>query len=687
MESNTKVTASHLKRDALLYVRQSSMRQVVEHTESAARQYALKKRATGLGWTEQQVIIIDDDQGVSGASVAGRGGFQRLMTEVSMGRAGIVIGLEVSRLARNSADWHRLLEICALTDTLILDEEGIYHPSQFNDRLLLGLKGAMSEAELHIIKARLRGGVLNKAKRGELATQLPVGFTYDDQQRVIFDPDQQVQQAVRAVFDTFRRVGSAFGVVGAFREQGLQFPTHSSASGKQAELQWGDLVHERVVRLLRNPRYAGAYFFGRTRYQKFPDSKRGRSSRLPREEWHTLIPDAHPGYITWQEHEENLRRLQENAVIHGVSQRGPVREGLALLQGLMICGFCGGRMSVAYHQSKRGIEPDYVCPGRSEADRAERGYCYRVAGGGIDKAISDLLVATVSPLALEVALTVQQELQARWQEADRLRHMQVDRARYEVDLARRRFLRVDPDNRLVASSLEADWNQKLRKLAEAEQNYERQSLADQSQISNDQRTQVLALATDFKQLWNDPKTPVRERKRMARLLIEDVTVRKEEQLLLQIRFRGGKTTTLTIPRPLNYCQARKQNPDLISEMDRLLDDYNYEDVARILNEKGFKTGGGLPLTRLAISYIRIKYELKSRFDRLRARGLMTLAEICQKLDISVETVYRHQQLGILRGHSYDGQNRCLYEDPGLNYRNKGTRLTSGRIYEEVQCEA
>ena len=613
MESNTKVTASHLKRDALLYIRQSSMRQVVEHTESAARQYALKKRATGLGWTEQQVIIIDDDQGVSGASVAGRGGFQRLMTEVSMGRAGIVIGLEVSRLARNSADWHRLLEICALTDTLILDEEGIYHPSQFNDRLLLGLKGAMSEAELHIIKARLRGGVLNKAKRGELATQLPVGFTYDDQQRVIFDPDQQVQQAVRAVFDTFRRVGSAFGVVGAFREQGLQFPTHSSTRGKQAELQWGDLVHERVVRLLRNPRYAGAYFFGRTRYQKFPDSKRGRSSRLPREEWHTLIPDAHPGYITWQEHEENLRRLQENAVIHGVSQRGPVREGLALLQGLMICGFCGGRMSVAYHQSKRGIEPDYVCPGRSEADRAERGYCYRVAGGGIDKAISDLLVATVSPLALEVALTVQQELQARWQEADRLRHMQVDCARYEVDLARRRFLRVDPDNRLVASSLEADWNQKLRKLAEAEQNYERQSLADQSQISNDQRTHVLALATDFKRLWNDPKTPVRERKRMARLLIEDVTVRKEEQLLLQIRFRGGKTTTLTIPRPLNYCQARKQNPDLISEMDRLLDDYNYEDVARILNEQGFKTGGGLPLTALAVSYIRIGYELKSRF--------------------------------------------------------------------------
>jgi DNA invertase Pin-like site-specific DNA recombinase len=687
MESNTKVTASHLKRNAFLYVRQSSMRQVVEHTESATRQYALKKRAVSLGWSEEQVVVVDNDQGMSGESAAERGGFQSLVTEVSMGRAGIVLGLEVSRLARNNADWHRLLEICALTDTLILDEDGLYDPGQFNDRLLLGLKGAMSEAELHVIKARLRGGVLNKARRGELATPLPVGFTYNDEKRVILDPDQQVQQAVRAVFETFRRVGSAFGVVRAFRQQGLRFPVFVDADDKQTSLRWGDVNHHQIVRVLKNPRYAGAYFFGRTRHQKRPNSKRGRSLRLPREEWHTLIPDAHRAYITWQEYEENLQRLHANAVMIGVAQRGPVREGPALLQGLLMCGVCGTRMSVAYHKHKRGLEPDYICSGRSEADRTERGYCHRIPGASIDRAIGDLLVAAVTPLALEVTLTVQQELQTRWQETDRLRRMQVDRARYEADLARRRFLRVDPDNRLVASSLETEWNEKLRLLADAEQNFERQRQVDQSQLSSDQRAKMLALSADFTKLWRDPGTPDRERKRMVRLLIEDVTISREERILLQIRFRGGKTTTLTIPRPLGYCQARKQSPELIRAMDCLLDDYNYDDVARILREKGFQTGGGVPLSATAVGYIRIAYGLKSRFERLRERGLLTLSEISEKLGISMETIYRHRKLGILRAHRYDGQNRCLYEDPGPGYRDKGTRLPTVGIYEEVQCEA
>jgi len=686
MENNTKVTASHLKRNAFLYVRQSSMRQVVEHTESATRQYALNKRAVSLGWSEEQIIVIDSDQGLSGDSAAGRGGFQTLVTEVSMGRAGIVLGLEVSRLARNSADWHRLLEICALTDTLILDEDGIYHPALFNDRLLLGLKGTMSEAELHIIKARLRGGVLNKAKRGDLTTQLPVGFAYDEQKRVTLDPDQQIQHAVRAVFETFRRVGSAFGVVRAFRQQGLRFPLFADSDGKPTSLRWGDLNHHQVMRVLRNPRYAGAYFFGRTRYQKRPNTRRGCVLGLPREQWHTLIPDAHPGYITWQDYEENLRRLQANAVAYGVAQRGPVREGPALLQGLLLCGLCGTRMTVVYHQHKRGLEPDYTCPGRSEADRAERGYCCRTPGAGIDRAIGQLLVYTVQPLALEVTLTVQQELQTRWQETDRLRRMQVERARYEADLARRRFLRVDPDNRLVASSLEAEWNEKLRLLADAEQTYERQCQADQAQIGSEQRAKVLALATDFAKLWHDPKTPNRERKRIVRLLIEDVTMRKEEQILLQIRFRGGKTTSLTIPRPLNYFQARKHSPDLIREMDRLLEDYNYKDVARILNEKGMKTGGGVALTSNAVSYIRIAFGLKSRFDRLRARGMLTVPEIASKLDVSAETIWRYQKLGIVRGYPYDDQNRCLYEDPGPTVRKKGTRLVAGGLYKEVQCE-
>jgi DNA invertase Pin-like site-specific DNA recombinase len=681
-----KVTASQLKRNAFLYVRQSSPRQVLENTESTTRQYALRKRAVALGWQEDQVVVIDSDLGQSGASSVDREGFQRLVTEVSMGRAGIVLGLEVSRLARNSTDWHRLLEICAVTDTLILDEDGIYHPAHFNDRLLLGLKGTMSEAELHMIRARMRGGVLSKAKRGELATPLPFGFVYDDEGHVVLDPDQQIQQAIRSVFETFRRIGSAFGVVKEFRRQGLQFPRLMRAPGKLTEIGWGDMDHGKVTSILRNPRYAGAYFFGRTRYRKKPDGG-GSSQRLPRQEWHTLILDAHPGYISWQEYEDNLRRLQENAWIHGVDKRSAVREGPSLLQGLMLCGICGTRMTVAYHRRREGLAPNYICPGRREVDRFEKGYCQIVSGYSLDKAVGELLVETVTPVALEVALTVQQELQARWEEADRLRRLQVERVRYETELARRRFLRVDPDNRLVASSLEAEWNTKLRALAEAEQNYERERQSDLAKLSDHQREQVLALATNFPRLWNDTNTPDRERKRMVRLLIEDITVKKGEKIQLDIRFRAGLSKTLMLPRPLNYCEARKQNPDLIAEMDRLLDEHNYGDVARILNEKGFKTGDGLPLTSLAVSYIRIAYGMRSRFDRLRERGMLTISEMAQKCAVSIETIWRWQRCGLVRPHAFNDQNWCLYEDPGPNPPRKGQRLHTCGIHQEVQCEA
>jgi len=368
----------------------------------------------------------------------------------------------------------------------------------------------MSEAELHLIRARMRGGLLSKAKRGELATPLPFGFAYDDEGQVVLDPDQQIQQAIRSLFDVFRRVGSALGVAKEFRKQAWQFPRLIRGRGGPAEVGWGALEHNRVTRILRNPRYAGAFFYGRTRFQKKLEGG-GRSRDLPRQEWHTLILDAHPAYITWRDYEENLRRLQENAQTQGIEKRSAVREGPSLLQGLAICGVCGSRMTVGYRQRKAGLAPFYICQGPREVDRIDKGYCQRVSGYSLDKAIGALLVETVTPLALEVALSVQQELQSRWDEADRLRRLQVDRARYESELARRRFLRVDPDNRLVAASLEAEWNSKLLALSEAEQNYERQCEADQLKASAVQREQVLALATNFPQLWNDPGTPDRER--------------------------------------------------------------------------------------------------------------------------------------------------------------------------------
>ena len=685
METMRKITVSHLQRRAFLYIRQSSPRQVLENKESTERQYALQQRAVALGWPPEQITVVDNDQGQSGQSAADREGFQKLVTEVSMGRAGIVLGLEVSRLARNCADWHRLLEICGLTDTLILDEDGIYHPGDFNDRLLLGLKGEMSAAELHVIRGRLRGGLLNKAKRGELAMCLPLGLAYDDAGRVILDPDQQVQQAFRLLFETFRRVGTAFGVVRVFCQQALRFPRGGSTP---EELKWGELEHHQVLRTLRNPRYAGAYFFGRTRHRKKIEGRGTVFTRLPREQWHTLIVDAHPGYISWEEYEENQRRLQENAQTRGVTHRQcPPREGPALLQGLVVCGRCGGRMTVFYHSRRGLLLPYYRCLGRRDSDIILHGECQSIAGSRIDEAVGELLMEAINPLALEVTVAVQQELETRWQETDRLRRAQVDRARYEAELARRRFLRVDPDNRLVAASLEADWNEKLRLLTQAEQDYQRQREHDGHISDPTRRQQILSLASDFPRLWRDPHTPHRERKRMVRLLIEDVTLQKAEQIEVGVRFRGGVHKTFSVARPLNSWQKRKHSAEVIAEIDRLLDDHNLGEIATILNARGYKTGGGVEFDAATVSRIHIQYGLKNRYQRLRDLGLLTLSEIAEKLKVSVGTIRRWQHRGLLRAHPYDDQNRCLYEDPGPTGPKKRSLFSEQPIYTEVQCEA
>ena len=361
IDATTKVTASHLSRIAFLYVRQSTLRQVLNNTESAKRQYGLRQRAIALGWPSAQIIVIDTDQGQSGSSATDREGFQRLVGEVGMGRAGIVLGLEVSRLARNSADWHRLLEICSLSDTLILDEDGLYDPSDFNDRLLLGMKGAMSEAELHFITARLRGGQLSKAKRGELPLLLPVGLIYDSRGKVVLDPDAAVQHALAHLFSTFARTASARATVQAFRSERLTFPSRVRSGPHKGELVWMPLKHWRVLRTLHNPRYAGAFVYGQHRTRKNAQGKI-HSEKVPRENWTALIRDAHPGYISWEVFETNQQLLLANAAAHArEGATGPPREGPALLQGIAVCGRCGQKMTVAYHQ-RAGVEvPDYRC--------------------------------------------------------------------------------------------------------------------------------------------------------------------------------------------------------------------------------------------------------------------------------------------------------------------------------------
>lgn len=660
-ERSQKVTASHLKRNAYLYVRQSTLRQVFENTESTKRQYALQQRAVALGWPLEQVVVIDSDLGQSGASAADRLGFQRLVTEVGIGRAGIVIGLEVSRLARNSADWHRLLEICALTDTLIMDEDGIYDPSHFNDRLLLGMKGTMSEAELHVLKARLQGGILSKARRGELKGPLPVGLEYGPDGRVGLDPDQQVQQAIHLFFRTFRRTGSASGTVRAFREQGVRFPRRVRSGAHKGELLWGPLLHCRALQTLKNPRYAGAFFYGRSHIRKTVDN-REITDRLPREQWHALIPGAHAGYVSWVEYEDNLARLRGNAQAYGKERRSsPPREGPALLQGLVICGRCGERMTVRYHGRGDCLAPVYVC----QKDGIEHGSppCQSIPGLGVDEAIGELLVATVTPLALEVALMVQQELIARGEEANRLRQQQVERARYEAELAQRRYLRVDPDNRLVASTLEADWNQKLRALAETQEEYEHHCQADRQLLSEQERAEILNLATDFPRLWCDQRTPQRERKRMVRLMLEDVTLLKGDRLAVHVRFRGGISKSLDLPRPLSAWQMRQTDPAVVKEVDRLLPQHTDGQIAAILNERGFRSGTGKPFHRLLVADIRLTYDLTDRYTRFRAQGMLTKAEMAARLGISTSLVKAWRQQGLLVAHAYNDKNEYLYALP------------------------
>ena len=392
IQANSKVTPQHLQRLAYLYIRQSTLRQVVENTESTKRQYALRQQAIALGWSEESIVVIDCDQAQSGATAGPRDGFQRLVAEVGLGKAGIVMGLEVSRLARNCADWHALMEICALTGSLILDQDGLYDPSHFNDRLVLGLKATMSEAELHILKARLRGGILSKAQRGELKMLLPIGLVYDLADRVGLDPDQQIQQALRLFFSTFARTGSATATVRYFRQQDLLFPRRVRVGPRRGQVVWGPLLHSRALQALHNPRYSGTFAFGRIRCVK--DSQ-GHvvHHKLPRAQWPIVIPDIHPGYLTFKQYEANLERLRANAQANGADRRnGPPREGPALLQGLAICGRCGERMTVRYHSRHGQLLPDYLCQ-RAGIEKAAP-ICQHIPGSTIDQAIGQLLLET-----------------------------------------------------------------------------------------------------------------------------------------------------------------------------------------------------------------------------------------------------------------------------------------------------
>lgn len=679
-EESNLVQATHLARKACVYVRQSSQRQVTENTESTRRQYALKDRAKALGWPADCIEVIDCDQGISGTRVADRLGFQRLVSEVTMGRVGIVLGLEVSRLARNCSDWHRLVELCAMSGTLIMDQDGLYDPTTFNHQIILGIKGFLSAVEVGVIRARLREALLAKAKRGELRIGLPVGFVYDPQDKVRLHPDVQVRQSIRLLFETFRRTGTAGATVKYFRDKSLLFPRPAVSGGHTEEVVWRQLDLTCVVRILHNPRYAGAFAYGRRRTEARPGGGL-RTTKVAREQWKALVPDAHEGYIDWDQFERNEQQLRRTAQAYGLENRKtPPREGPALIQGLVLCGVCGGRMSVQYHDRSGNLVPDYVCiAGRMHGRRP---VCQIITGASIDRAVGQRLMAAMTPKAIELTLAVQAELQARLDEADQLRQMQVERAQQEAKLAQRRFMQIDPDNRLVADTLEADWNDKLRALAKARDEAERQKAADRMTLDQATETRIRELAEDFPAIFDDPSTSHRDRKRMARLLIEDVTLLKTDKLHVHIRFKGGATESLVLPLPKNAWRKRLTHPEVVARVGVLLEKYSEAEIAKILNAEGLLTGAQKPFDAAAVRWVRYSHGLKTPQERVRESGKLTVYETATLLGLTEGTVRQWARDGLLNAARHGRKVIWLIdpiEDQSEEVQERATRFAQGLV--------
>jgi len=697
MDATSKIQPEHLRRQAYLYVRQSTLRQVQENRESTARQYDLRRRAQVLGWNPNQIVVVDEDLGLSGSTATDRNGFQRLVAEVGLGRVGLVMGLEVSRLARSSTDWHRLLEICALSDTLILDEDGLYDPSHFNDRLLLGLKGTMSEAELHVLRARLLGGQLNKARRGELWIRPPIGYLCDNSGRLIIDPDRQIHGAVRLLFETFRRLGSAEQVVRHFSQEGIRWPRRLSVGPRAGEVVWGNLLHSRTLNILHNPRYAGAFVYGRTRQRKVGLGGHVHYRRLPRDQWKVFLPNSHPGYISWEEYVANQAKLLENANGYGPDRlKSPPREGTALLQGLALCGLCGQRMGVRYYVRQGHLVPEYLCQRRAIETAQPR--CQIIPGAGMDKAVARLVLEAVTPSALEVALEVFEELRNRKAEVDRLRRAQVERARHEAELAQRQYLMVRPENRLVADSLEKHWNEKLTQLSQVEEDYARHCKVETSQLSAETRESILALASDLPRVWNDPRTSARDRKRMLRLLVQDVTLtRGQSAIQLAIRWKGGATTSIDTPLPKAVPDLVRTPADIVEQVRSLATVQTDGEIARTLNRRGLRSGRGNSFTRLIIKAIRAKYDIKSLQEHMSAAGWLTTAEVAAQLGVHPQTAKRFAVTGVLNGMRINDKDGILIEplsgplpkaQPGKRYKDRQHYPEcASKRRKEVQYEA
>jgi DNA invertase Pin-like site-specific DNA recombinase len=586
-----KVTSAQLERKAIVYVRQSSPGQVRNHQESGRRQHGFRERAVSLGWRREQVEVIDDDTGQSGATAEGRDGFQRLVSEVALGKVGAVLGLEVSRLARSCADWYRMMEVAAVTRTIIVDEDGVYDPNHFNDRLLLGLKATMSEAELHLLKQRMVGGRRNKARRGQYRIRLPAGYVWEEGEGIRKDPDERVQDVIVLFFRSFERLGTAASVARYFAAHRQPFPRRDGWGSLEVSVTWGALSVSRAVNALKSPVYAGIYCYDR-------NSTREEDPEDPCTGGRILIPGSHPGYITVEQYERNGARLVANRNMYGGARhRGSAREGKSLLQGIVLCGKCGRPMNVTYRSDRSWA---YTC--RRSATRRT---CQEVHSRHVDPLVEALVLETVSREELHLAVGALEKLAERAYEMDQQWKKRIEGARYEAEKAARRYHQVEPENRLVVRTLETEWNERLEEVEQLEKEYEqvRQSLP--FKLTEEQRRNVLALAEDLPRLWKAPTTRNSQRKRLLRLLIEDITLRNVDDpwsTEVAIRWKTGVVSRHRAERVQPHPQTT--SPEAVARIQELYVKMTDQEVADALNAEGHRSGYGKEFTVESVSSIR-----------------------------------------------------------------------------------
>ena len=652
--SDPKVTAAHLRRTAAVYCRQSTLIQVERNRESTLRQYDLVSRAGALGWPRSAIRVIDADLGVSGSGLAARAGFTELTEQIALGQVGVVLALEVSRLARSSAECYRLLDLCGITDTLIADEASVYHPGMFDDRLLLGLKGTMAEAELQVLRARMLGGLRNKAARGELRIPLPAGLVWGEAPgHILLHPDEAVRGAITAVFGRFAAAGSARQVWLWLRENGLKLP-----SLRDGQLAWSAAAYPAVHKILTHPAYAGAYVYGRTRAERYIDASGTPAARrraVPRpEDWQVLITGHHPGYIDWDTYLANTARLAANmAPARGADGTGATREGCALLQGLAICGICGRRLGVFYRGPARSI-PGYQCNGGVLVGGGQGRFCTRVSGLRTDPAVARHVLDVLTPLALQAAIDAADQIEAGHDAALDQWRRQAEQARYAATRAERRYRAVDPENRLVARGLEAEWEAALQAAQAAEAELDRREAARPVRLSTDERARLLAIATDLPALWSAPSTTDRDRKELLHALLDDVVITADaasRTARLVLHWKGGLISQVNVdlpkPRP-----PYRTSEDTVSLIGRLAVHYDDSMIAKVLNQQQRRTATGMSFTPVNVATIRKRHGIPPCHsgDAPDPDGeVMSVQQAAAELGITASTLYRWLNDGFVPG--------------------------------------